>query len=348
MKRIFTSLVSASLIIAFFASCNNGNEDTIITYKLSVSATEGGTVEGDTISNEYFEGDSITLKAIANPDYYFVAWSDSVTDNPRTLIIYSDTTIVAQFAAVLPYAIDTIIGTIGGYKFVGLGLPSNTLWATCNVGADTNNVEKDGGHFAWGETEAKTVFNWGNYKLMTEGEKSWKKINKYQIDDKQYSAIWYNADSSFVGDSEALLNIDDDAASKNWGDYWVTPTLAQWKELRNYCYWVWTDDYNGAAGFIVYAAKDNADKGKKVLKGAAASDLYSLTDIHIFLPAAGYYTDSDLLGNTELGSYWSSDLSDFSSGYAFYISISGDNGMEVFDFWRNSGRSIRPVRSLLE
>ena len=35
--------------------------------------------------------------------------------------------------------------------WVDLGLPSGTLWATCNVGA--NSPEEYGDYFAWGETE---------------------------------------------------------------------------------------------------------------------------------------------------------------------------------------------------
>ena len=37
-----------------------------------------------------------------------------------------------------------------GHEYVDLGLPSGTLWATCNVGAET--PEGYGDYFAWGET----------------------------------------------------------------------------------------------------------------------------------------------------------------------------------------------------
>jgi len=39
------------------------------------------------------------------------------------------------------------------HEWVDLGLPSGTLWATCNVGA--NSPEEYGDYFAWGETEPK-------------------------------------------------------------------------------------------------------------------------------------------------------------------------------------------------
>ena len=41
-------------------------------------------------------------------------------------------------------------GTLDGHDFVDLGLPSGTLWATCNVGAEA--PEGYGDYFAWGET----------------------------------------------------------------------------------------------------------------------------------------------------------------------------------------------------
>ena len=48
------------------------------------------------------------------------------------------------------------------HEYVDLGLPSGTLWATCNVGADS--PEDYGDYFAWGETESKEVYNWSTYK----------------------------------------------------------------------------------------------------------------------------------------------------------------------------------------
>ena len=43
------------------------------------------------------------------------------------------------------------VNTHNGHEFVDLGLPSGTLWATCNVGA--TSPEQRGLYFAWGETE---------------------------------------------------------------------------------------------------------------------------------------------------------------------------------------------------
>ena len=42
--------------------------------------------------------DSVTLTVYSNYGYHFMQWSDSVTDNPRTIVLTSDTTLVALFA----------------------------------------------------------------------------------------------------------------------------------------------------------------------------------------------------------------------------------------------------------
>ena len=59
---------------------------------------------------------------------------------------------------------------IDGHEYVDLGLPSGTLWATCNVGADT--PEGYGDYFAWGETEPKEVYSWETYKWCNGDEYS--------------------------------------------------------------------------------------------------------------------------------------------------------------------------------
>ena len=55
--------------------------------------------------------------------------------------------------------------TPDNHEWVDLGLPSGTLWATCNVGA--NAPEQYGDYFAWGETTPKDVYDYNNYKWWT-------------------------------------------------------------------------------------------------------------------------------------------------------------------------------------
>lgn len=67
----------------------------IPSYKVSIVASENGTIEG---AGEYEEGSEVTLKAIPNEGYKFVDWSDGVTDNPYTFQVWSDTELSANFA----------------------------------------------------------------------------------------------------------------------------------------------------------------------------------------------------------------------------------------------------------
>ena len=112
------------------------------------------------------------------------------------------------------------------HEWVDLGLPSGTLWATCNVGA--SSPEQYGDLFAWGETEPKDYYDWGTYKWSDGTEDS---LTKY----------------CEMVDNKNELDPEDDAAFVNWGPSWRMPTLKQQLELLRKCTWQWTMrvDVNG-------------------------------------------------------------------------------------------------------
>lgn len=95
------------------------------------------------------------------------------------------------------------------HEYVDLGLPSGTLWATCNVGAE--NPEDAGDYFAWGETEPKDTYLWSNYKY-----------GKYSV------MLKYN-------DTDSLTSLEesDDVAYQKWGSDWCMPTQTQFQELKD-------------------------------------------------------------------------------------------------------------------
>ena len=125
-----------------------------VTYTLTVlsSNEEKGTVTG---GGSYEEGTEATITATAERGFVFKEWNDENTDNPRVVTVTSDMTYTATFVAVPN-------GSENGHKWVDLGLPSGTKWATCNVGA--TSPEGYGNYYAWGETEPKTAYFWDNYK----------------------------------------------------------------------------------------------------------------------------------------------------------------------------------------
>lgn len=97
-----------------------------------------------------------------------------------------------------------------GHKYVDLGLPSGTLWATCNVGA--NAPEDPGNFYAFGETFGKNVYTEQSYTFN-------KTIDMLEP----------------VDEYEHLLSLEDDAAHSMMGGDWHMPSKRQFEELRQYC-----------------------------------------------------------------------------------------------------------------
>ena len=61
----------------------------------AVIPLNSGTVTG---GGNYPYGDTITLEAVANPGFIFERWTDSVTDNPREVVVTQDSTFIAMFS----------------------------------------------------------------------------------------------------------------------------------------------------------------------------------------------------------------------------------------------------------
>ncbi len=65
------------------------------TIETAVIPLNSGTVTG---GGNYPYGDTITLEAVANPGFIFERWTDSVTDNPREVVVTQDSTFIAMFS----------------------------------------------------------------------------------------------------------------------------------------------------------------------------------------------------------------------------------------------------------
>ena len=196
-----------------------------------------------------------------------------------------------------------------GHEYVDLGLPSGTLWATCNVGA--NVPEEYGDYFAWGETKPKDIYDWESNKwfYLYDDSLGYWKVTKYCIES-----------SIGVVDNKTELDPEDDAAYVNWGMTWRMPTLAQQKELIKYCTWDWTTK-NGVNGRLV-----TGPNGKT-----------------LFLPAAGFCRDSKLESDGWTANYWSRTLGD-SSYAAYYLGFDSDEVDNWNLFGRFGGMPVRAVR----
>lgn len=116
-------------------------------------------------------------------------------------------------------------GTINGYDYVDLGLPSGTLWAAYNIG--TLSPEGYGDYYAWGETDTQYAY--------TETTSQTRGYDLYDItSDPEY-----------------------DPAASNWGASWQLPSRYDFKELLNICRWYWTT-FHGTKGYKVVGPNGNA------------------------------------------------------------------------------------------
>ena len=196
------------------------------------------------------------------------------------------------------------------HEWVDLGLPSGTLWATCNVGA--NSPEEYGDYFAWGETEPKESYSWSTYKWCNGSKNS---MTKYCI----YSSNGYNG---FIDGLTELLP-EDDAAMFNWGSDWQMPSLAQLQELSNsdYTTTTWTTQ--------------NGVKGRKITGKNGNS---------IFLPASGSRNGTSLYNLGKDGLFWLRSLSTDYSYNAYELEFTYSNIIYGDKCDRFYGHNVRPVR----
>ena len=200
-------------------------------------------------------------------------------------------------------------GTLNGHDYVDLGLPSGTLWATCNVGSNT--PEGYGDYYAWGETEPKELYDWKSYKYGRFFHECYE-LNKYCTN----SVYGLNG---FV-DSLAVMEPDDDVAIARWGAGWRMPTIEEWEELFVNTTGTWTT-LNGVKGWHVTASNGN----------------------DLFLPAAGYWWDD--VFNADLGLYWSVSLNIEFPYRAWGFHFNCDSSHLCGSSDRNRGQSVRAVCS---
>ena len=120
-------------------------------------------------------------------------------------------------------------------------------------------------------------------------------------------------------DGSGNLTPSHDAATANWGGSWRMPTKEELEELENECTWTWTTQ-NGVNGRKVTGPNGN----------------------HIFLPAAGYRSESSLNYAGEYGHYWSSTPYENISNRAYRLYFR--SGYKYVHWYLCCyGLSVRPV-----
>ena len=246
-------------------------------------------------------------------------------------------------------ASDVVAGhiyTIDRSGFVDLGIAGGILWADKNIGA--TKVYDYGDYYAWGETVPYYADGHSTEDPCT----VWRTVGE-----RTFSGYNWTNYAGFDGDgngsgftkykdaSTSTLSTDDDIAHQTYQKDKVSmPTTEEFATLKSSCYWVWTNDYSGKQGYIVYK-NQGSEAGAVVASSGTAVEGYSTADdTHIFLPAAGCRLGSDLYDAGSRGYYWSSSLY---TGYPYdaYGLYFYDGDVDAQDYGsRYYGQSVRAVR----
>ncbi len=193
------------------------------------------------------------------------------------------------------------------HEWVDLGLPSGTLWATCNVGASA--PEEFGDYFAWGETTPRDFYDWSAYNWSAGSSTT---MTKYCTS----SSYGYEG----FTDGKTELDLEDDAAYVNWGKKWRMPTYEQHTELHTQCTWTWTTQ-NGVKGYLVTGPNGNT----------------------MFMPAAGYHSERAHYSAGTEGRYWLSTLYSDRADHSYCLYFNSGS-VSWDDSRRYRGFSVRAVR----
>ncbi len=167
------------------------------------------------------------------------------------------------------------------------------------------------------------------YVLMTAGVQAVSAaVPEHGYVDLGLSVMW--ADANVGADSQSAPGTyfiwdGQDHAAMEWGGPWRTPSKREWDELLDNCSFVWTDDRDGASGYIVTSCVPGFE-GRSM-----------------FIPAAGCLDNGHTAQVNEYGSYWTMDGCNSRSAFAYNFDSSTRE-------WHTDlctvGQSIRAVRDV--
>ena len=276
---------------------------------------------------------------------------DQITDDPRKRICYVAVrpgvtadqltfTTSATTQLTLPHTPTNAVALSAGTLYRAfipyyIDFGTDNKWGYCNIGAFL--PEDYGNLYSWGNPTGQS----GNGTF-----------------NPQFTSAGYPAPGKNIGNAAGWARATHDAAYNDakWGHNWCLP--AEFTSLAADGVWIWTSDYKGTgvAGYTVYVAKDNGDKGKAQINNvwkkwdgsqyadsSATAGTYDATsDIHVFLPVAGYSVGTKRDNGGAIGYYWSSAFTS-DSNPCITLHLKNDILNPKSNDTRYHGRSIRPI-----
>ena len=199
--------------------------------------------------------------------------------------------------------------TENGFEYVDLGLPSGTMWATCNVGAD--KPEEEGLLFQFGRIDG--------YKY---GDNN----NQFKTDDLTTA-------SGKIYKENEILDLADDAAHINMGGKWRMPT-GRYNESGY--------GYEGDWGELLNNTTHNVVTVNGVKGITFTSDI---NGNQLFIPfMQGYWWNENWEDwNGLYGGVWSSQIYGSYEKCAYVFYHHSHNSACVGCFYRSNAFSVRGV-----
>ena len=218
---------------------------------------------------------------------------------------------------------------------------TNTVMvATMNLGATSvaNGTASYGDYYAWGATEPFCTVD------QSTGTVNAKYAGGYSHDNAPYRDKDASAYTKYTGTSDATLEAADDVVKVKKPGYHM-PTQAELQTLIDAC-----------GGSFSGSTTTYDTKGIYWVAGGDAAveiggDAYSVNGMlfvqdathHVFFPAAGFVSDTDLRNAGSNGYYWSSSLRTDDTDNAYSLSFSS-SGVDPDNLNRHVGFPVRPFK----
>ena len=195
-----------------------------------------------------------------------------------------------------------------GFEYVDLGLPSGTMWATCNVGADK---PEDGG----------LLFQFGR----VDGYRYRDKNSQFRTNDQNKQDTGNKfiplTQSGKVYKTNEILDLSDDAAHVNMGGKWRMPTYEQLKELY-----------------------DNTTHRVETINGVQCMGFTSkINNKRLFVPFAGCWYNGNFMAAGSRAYMWSSQVHTSDINYAFGLCCNSCGSAYISRYRRSCAFSVRGV-----
>ena len=207
-----------------------------------------------------------------------------------------------------------LLGFAKRVEFVDMGLPSGTLWASKNLGAE--KITDYGAYFSWGNVQ-------GQKPTGTTFAQTWGSGN----DTEPYVS---SEGAALTGE----IPVQQDAANFYLGGNCRMPSNTQYAELFNSSYTKYID-----------AEGNDVTGTDKLITLHGVKGIYLKSKINgntLFFPCAGYGNGTSLNNAGSGGVYWARSLYSSPYGYCLNFNSGGVSPQNGYD--RYSGFTVRAVQ----